>query len=74
MKPISRNQIILGAAIGATLALPFLLRPGAKAPAPPGIETAATARKLIIISPHWEGIRHEFDLHRVGQAKTREGE
>ena len=70
MKPISRSQIILGAAIGATLALPFLLRPAAKAPAPPGIETAPTARKLIIISPHWEGIRHEFS--RAFGAWTRE--
>jgi hypothetical protein len=60
MKPISRSQIILGAAIGATLALPFLLRPAAKAPLPPGVETAATARKLIIISPHWVGIRLDF--------------
>jgi len=45
--------------LGVVLALPFILRPqeakrheGAAAPLP--------TRKLILISPHWEGIREEF--------------
>lgn len=39
-------------ALVALLGLPFALRPPA---------TASEGKKLVIISPHWEGIRAEFD-------------
>ncbi len=53
--------LILGAALLAVLALPFLYRPPqpVQAPGMPG-PPSGPARKLAIISPHWEGIRHEF--------------
>jgi ABC-type Fe3+ transport system substrate-binding protein len=46
-------------ALGITLALPFLLRPEA-APKPARPVPSGSVQKLVLISPHWEGIRSEF--------------
>ena len=55
------TKLILGAALLLVLALPFLLRPAPEATA---IEKASGSplpeKKLILISPHWEGIKEEF--------------
>ena len=53
--------LFLGVAFIAILALPFLYRRAAPPQAPDRrVQDAAGNHKLIIISPHWEGIRHEF--------------
>jgi len=49
---------ILLASLLAVLALPFLLRPTEERHAEP--VAPLPERKLVIISPHWEGIREEF--------------
>ena len=53
-------QFALGIAILATLALPFALRP--REQADEGAQPLRTlpVQKLILISPHWEGVRAEF--------------
>ena len=52
---------LLGMAFAAILALPFLYQRAAP-PQVPGqlVPVSAGTRKLVIISPHWEGIRREF--------------
>ncbi len=50
-------KLFLGAAFLVILALPFLYRPAAPVKKP-GV--SGPARKLVIVSPHWEGIRREF--------------
>jgi len=52
-------RIALGSALAVVLVLPFALRPRpAASTAEP--DARLPARKLILISPHWEGIRVEF--------------
>jgi len=51
----------LGAALIVVLALPFLLRPRARGVTAAGSGAGRVAQKLIIVSPHWEGIRTEFE-------------
>ena len=54
-------KILLAAALIAVLAVPFVLRPrGENKPAASRSRPDVPARKLVIISPHWEGIRVEF--------------
>ncbi|MBI4633084.1 MAG: extracellular solute-binding protein [Deltaproteobacteria bacterium] len=59
--PQKALKLFLGAAFLAILSLPFLYRP-----APPvkefdaPLHASGSPRTLIIISPHWEGIRREF--------------
>ncbi len=53
--------LLLGAAFLALLSLPFLYHPGPPAQGPvTTVRASAPSRKLVIISPHWEGIRREF--------------
>ena len=52
---------ILGLAFIAILALPFLYQQTALVKKPDrSAQNSVAARKIIIISPHWEGIRREF--------------
>jgi ABC-type Fe3+ transport system substrate-binding protein len=54
-------RLFLGAAFVFILALPFLYHPAPPVKGPDTSRIASgPARKLIIISPHWEGIRREF--------------
>ncbi len=53
MRWLARSLIGLGFA--AILGVPFLARP-------PKIVAQPTDRKLVVISPHWEGIKEEFEL------------
>ena len=54
------SKIALGVAILATLALPFALRPHKQADLQAQPHQELPVRKLILISPHWEGVRTEF--------------
>jgi iron(III) transport system substrate-binding protein len=54
--------LFLGAAFLALLLLPFLYHPAPPATGLPSTKTLSQVRKLVIITPHWEGIRREFGL------------
>ncbi len=51
---------VLGAALVAVLVLPFALRPRETGSTSAGVRANIPDRKLVIVSPHWEGIRTEF--------------
>jgi ABC-type Fe3+ transport system substrate-binding protein len=55
--------VVLSVLLLLVLGLPFMLRPQTLASPPAGVEPVPQGpmRKLIIISPHWEGIRAEFE-------------
>jgi len=52
------GDILLATALLILLAIPFALNPERKKKKTTGSEAD---EKLIIISPHWEGVRHEFE-------------
>ncbi len=54
------SRSVLGIALLATLALPFLLRPDKDARSVAQNGEDLPSEKLILISPHWEGVRREF--------------
>ncbi len=64
VKPALKQKtllIILSAIFLAILALPFLYKPALPVKETgKGRHISGPLRKLTIISPHWEGIRHEF--------------
>ena len=53
-------KIVLGIAILLTLAIPFVLRPQGRDVDDTRQYRDLPAHKLILISPHWEGVRTEF--------------
>ena len=53
-------KFALGIAILATLALPFALRPRERAEEGTQRHRDLPVQRLILISPHWEGVRAEF--------------
>ncbi len=57
-KPLSTS--ILGIALLITLAIPFVLRPNERSGDDTPLDTNLPEDTLIIVSPHWEGIRAEF--------------
>ena len=53
------SRVALAAALVGVLALPFVLRPP-RSTRPESPAPDLPVRKLVLISPHWEGIRTEF--------------
>lgn len=53
-------KVFLAACLVGLLALPFILRPAAHRNKE-AVKPSGPTRKLVIISPHWEGIRAEFE-------------
>jgi iron(III) transport system substrate-binding protein len=66
--PDARQWMILGAAMLVVLAIPFILRGGAKLTQPWGAE------KLVILSPHNETIRREYSEAFSRWVKARTGQ
>lgn len=53
-------KIMLALAFVAVLALPFVLKPAERKTGGDSLPLNLPVRKLVIISPHWDGIRTEF--------------
>jgi len=54
------TKALLAVALVGTLALPFLFRPRRETVGPNNDNRDVPSRTLILISPHWEGVRNEF--------------